>query len=165
MIFVGIDVGVTGALASIEMRSAVGVTLFNVIDMPTTEARKSNGGTRRRVAAGGVTNFLLALKSTGLPLHAWVEQVSARPREGVTSAYTFGHSCGVVEGVIGALGIAYTLVPPQRWMKQMRVPKEGSIERCLQLLPACHELLSRKKDHGRADALLLALYGQQDGPL
>jgi crossover junction endodeoxyribonuclease RuvC len=37
--------------------------------------------------------------------------------------------------------------------------KEGSRQRALQLFPAAHALLARKKDHGRAEASLIALFG------
>ena len=37
--------------------------------------------------------------------------------------------------------------------------KESGRQRALQLFLAAHALLTRKKDHGRAEATLIALYG------
>jgi len=37
--------------------------------------------------------------------------------------------------------------------------KEAGRQRALQLFPAAHALLAHKKDHGRAEAALIACYG------
>ena len=37
--------------------------------------------------------------------------------------------------------------------------KESARQKALQLFPAAHAALARKKDHGRAEASLIALYG------
>jgi hypothetical protein len=53
-----------------------------------------------------------------------------------------------------------TIVEPTAWKKfhQLRGgDKEASRQRALQLCPAAHALLARKKDHGRAEAALIAL--------
>jgi len=39
--------------------------------------------------------------------------------------------------------------------------KEAARQRALQLFPAAHALLARKKDHGRGEASLIALFGAQ----
>jgi crossover junction endodeoxyribonuclease RuvC len=52
------------------------------------------------------------------------------------------------------------LVEPAKWKKHFRLPrdKEASRQMALRLFPAAHALLSRKKDHGRSEAALLAAY-------
>jgi crossover junction endodeoxyribonuclease RuvC len=48
------------------------------------------------------------------------------------------------------------------WKKFHALPggdKEAGRQRALQLFPAAHELFARKKDHGRAEAALIALFG------
>jgi hypothetical protein len=53
-----------------------------------------------------------------------------------------------------------TIVEPSGWKKfhQLRGgDKEGGRQRALMLFPAAHTLLARKKDHGRAEACLIAL--------
>jgi len=56
-----------------------------------------------------------------------------------------------------------TLVSPQEWRKKMGVPKgkDGSRQRVLELRPDLASRFSRKKDHGRADAVLMGLYGEK----
>ena len=51
-----------------------------------------------------------------LELHdapVWIEQVSARPGQGVTSMFNFGKSYGMVLGVAAGLGYVTNYVTPQ----------------------------------------------------
>ena len=52
---------------------------------------------------------------------AFMEQVGAMPGQGVTSMFSFGHSVGVVRGVLGALEIPTRLVTPQADRKSTRL--------------------------------------------
>jgi hypothetical protein len=51
------------------------------------------------------------------------------------------------------------VLPPSR-----RQDKEGARHRALQLFPAAHNALARKKNHGRGEAILFALYGLRASP-
>jgi hypothetical protein len=64
------------------------------------------------------------------------------------------------EGEVASCGILLTIVEPSTWKKfhQLRGgDKEGSRQRALHLFPTAQALLTRKRDHGRADAALIAL--------
>jgi len=67
---------------------------------------------------------------------------------------------GIWLGVMAALRMPYTPVRPVVWKKAFSLgkDKEASRLRAQQLFPAAD--LRRKKDHGRAEALLLAWYGR-----
>ena len=69
---------------------------------------------------------------------------------------------GVDVGLTGALDLPLTLITPQEWKKAMRVQggKDASRLRILELKPEHSAHFSRKRDHGRADAVLLALYAK-----
>src|SRR5262245_63734246 len=95
----------------------------------------------------------------------FVRGIPKRPgfagKQGASSIWLQGHGVGVLEGVIAGLGLPYERVSPQRWRKALDVPggvdaKESSRHRALQLFPAVGDQLARKKDHGRAEALLIA---------
>ena len=60
-----------------------------------------------------------------------------------------------------ALAIPLTRVSPLTWRKALQVPrgKDGSRLRASELLPAYAELWRRRRDDGRAEAALLALWG------
>ena len=82
------------------------------------------------------------------------------PGQGVSSMFGFGVSYGILQGVIASLGIPSVLVTPQRWKKAaglMGKPKDYARTLAQRLYPAAE--LSRKKDIGRADAILIARYG------
>ena len=46
---------------------------------------------------------------------AFVEHVSVRPGEGAVGAFAFGRSRGVIEGVLGALGVPIAFITPASW--------------------------------------------------
>lgn len=104
-----------------------------------------------------------------------IEKVHAMKNQGVTSTFNFGRSLGVVEGAIGALGLSPSYVTPQAWMKaypSIAAVKDGLTDRnakraagkaeALRLsrgfFPELVDKLKRKKDDGRADALLLGSF-------
>jgi crossover junction endodeoxyribonuclease RuvC len=64
---------------------------------------------------------------------------------------------------LAAGGVPYTIVTPQKWKPAVGVlkgaDKEASRQRALQLFPDQATNLARKKDHARADAMLLAYFG------
>lgn len=139
----GVDPGKSGALAVCD-----GDQLVTVIDMPEV--------------GGVVSPSLVALALADLlPIdRAAVEKVNAMPRQGVTSTFTFGTSYGVVLGVLAALQIPVRFVRPTEWKKAYRLSsdKELSRRRALDLFPEQAGLFARRKDEGRAEAALIALW-------
>lgn len=91
---------------------------------------------------------------------AVVEDVHAMPGQGVTSMFKFGRAHGSVLGCILTLGIPVHMVAPTRWKKHFRLSadKEASRALALRTWPAA-DCFGRKKDDGRAEAALLALWG------
>ena len=83
------------------------------------------------------------------------------PGQGVSSTWTTGYGFGVWLGVLAALALPHTRVRPAIWKRAMGLgkDKEQARLRAIQLFPSAD--LRRKKDHGRAEALLLAWYGWQ----
>jgi crossover junction endodeoxyribonuclease RuvC len=53
------------------------------------------------------------------------------------------------------------MVSPAQWKRAMHLTsdKEQSRARALETFPVCAHHFARKKDHGRAEAALIALYG------
>ena len=98
--------------------------------------------------------------STSDKTMAVIEKVSAMPKQGVTSMFRFGMSWGLVRGICSGLRVPYTLVRPQTWKKEMMPDmkeKGQSIDKVRELMPYLQ--LPLKKDHNKADALLLAVFG------
>jgi crossover junction endodeoxyribonuclease RuvC len=152
MIIMGIDPGLSGAVAIYDTSTGdVGIE-----DMPTVEVVR--GGKRKSEISPQALSDVIAKGYAG---SAFLERVGAMPGQGVTSMFSFGRSVGMVEGVLAALSIPVTIVPPQTWRRRVAVRegKDGSRERAMQLFPRQAAMFARKKDDGRADAALIAYYG------
>jgi crossover junction endodeoxyribonuclease RuvC len=147
----GIDIGLDGAIALIENGD-----LLEVHDMPTVTLERNNKSKRMVNAAE-----LARLIRQAAPGCAYLERLNAMPGQGVTSMFSMGQSLGVVLGILAALDIPTTTIPPRTWQRALDVPqgKDGSRYRAAQLFPAHAELFKRVKDNGRSDSALIAAYG------
>lgn len=146
-IWIGIDPGLSGAVAILTPQGA------EVHDTPTTRLR------RQEYLVGAMAELLRPY--AGLPAHAVLEQVSTRPGESAQSGLCTGRGGGLWEAILATLRIPYELVPPAVWKRHfglLKCDKDASRLRAQCLFPALVPELSRKRDDGRAEALLLADY-------
>src|SRR6185295_14908392 len=92
-----------------------------------------------------------------------IERVNAFPKQGVSSSFRFGMGLGIIHGVVAALGFRMVEVAPTVWKRHFKLgpDKEDARALALKRLPAAAVNLSRKKDAGRAEALLMALWWQE----
>jgi crossover junction endodeoxyribonuclease RuvC len=147
---IGIDPGVTGAVAILGCNGPV------VWDMPTVTVSK-----RQRCDAA---TLAVELGQYVGDATAFVELVHSMKKQVVASTFSFGESFGIVRGVLAGLGIPYELVTPQKWKRAMGVPrgdKSNSRPVALRLFPSLASELPLEKNHGKADALLIAEYGRR----
>jgi crossover junction endodeoxyribonuclease RuvC len=147
----GIDPGLTGALAIIDEYRVVFVD-----DLPVHQIRAGKRA-RAELDLGGMREVLASLTY----VHVFIEQVAARPGQGVTSMFRFGFTAGQIIGIVAGLRVPYSLVPPQRWQRLTGcgpAPDEAR-RRAGQLYPDAVQYLTRKRDAGRADAILIARSG------
>lgn len=145
----GIDPGLDGAIATIRDG------IVTVWDMPTVEERIGKSIKRR------VSGAALAYQLEDLPrMSVWIEAVHAMPGQGVSSMFNFGRGLGIVEGVLQALHFPIYYVTPQGWQGWSRVRgKDGGRARASEIYPKAAGQFARKRDNGRADAVLIAHYG------
>jgi crossover junction endodeoxyribonuclease RuvC len=153
MVF-GIDPGLTGAIAVL----APDGTLQALWDTPTLTLKTSRG-TRQEYDLPGLVGLLV--RYTGSQTHVLIEEAQAMPGQGTRSMFTIGLGMGIWLGILGALGLAHTRVRPAVWKRRLGLTsdKEQARLRAQQLYPGAD--LRRKRDHGRAEALLLAWHGRQ----
>ena len=155
---IGVDPGLSGAIAIIWMGNKSNQIFF---DMPT---RLKLNGKGREVC--GYTLFLIfeRLKRHGFRFdHAYVENVHSMPGQGVSSTFSFGKAAGVVEGVLSSMKVIIYMVSPQSWKREAGLlgsEKDAARTLVKKLFPDIAYCVKRKKDIGRADALLLAYFGQ-----
>lgn len=150
----GIDVGLSGAIALYNNQTQD----IQILDMPTHEIT-INGKKKNRIDIYELARIIDA-RSEDIK-HAFVEDVSASPQMGTTSAFAFGMGAGLVHGVVAACFIPMTLIRPQVWKKKLALSADKDMARrkASSLFPSHVEKWSRAKDHGRAEALLIAYYG------
>jgi crossover junction endodeoxyribonuclease RuvC len=99
------------------------------------------------------------LVDTLKPDVAIVEKVHAFPKQGVSSSFKFGRAFGAIHGVIAAKGIPVRPAIPFVWKRHHQISgsdKNRSRVVATQLYPMLAKDLSRVRDHGRAEALLIA---------
>lgn len=154
-ISIGIDPGLSGALAFIAEDTPESPW---VLDMPVIE--HSKGFVKRAVDLPELARSLKLICVMGEP-RALMERVSAFPGQGVGSMFSLGMSFWGVAGVLAALGIPLQLVEPKGWKGAYGLDKDKqkSLELARKMFPTVK--LTRKKDHNRAEALLIAEYGRR----
>ena len=144
------DPGKSGALTVIDS----GALTVSIFDMPVVPI---GNGKRTEVDAYALYDILDHFN----PTHFACEDVWSNPNDGHVGAFSFGDSLGTLKGVFAAYSREPLMrVRPQVWKSTMRVTadKETSIARAKQLLPCISPLLTRKKDDGRAESALIALF-------
>jgi crossover junction endodeoxyribonuclease RuvC len=96
---------------------------------------------------------------------AVIERVHSMPKQGVSSAFTFGFGCGGVHGVLRALRIPIHYVTPQAWKKVVlagtQKDKDAAIAWARSAYPDVKLIRPgcRVAHDGMADALAIAAYG------
>ena len=154
---VGIDPGATGALAFLTVTDGLVVELA-CLDMPTLKIGKRSHldgyALAREIDSVGAGDALAA---------AIIEQGGVRPENGRVGAATFWLGLGEVRGVLAAHFIPIETVAASSWKRSMRVvgDKDASRIRASALFPRWSAQWARAKDHNRAEAALIALYGIQ----
>lgn len=151
---IGIDPGQSGAVAVLADGEPV-----KVFDMPCT-ARK-NAGHEVSAAALAIELRAIVRQYPGAHVSAVVEQVAAMRGWGTGGSFRFGEAFGIVKGVLATAGIGYRLVGPPAWKRHhglIGAEKDASRGAVMQRWPETAAWLTRKKDDGRADAILIAAW-------
>lgn len=138
---------------------ASGAVSFYFTDHPATVSVEDTP-----IADGLVDGATLAARIEIMrPDLAIIERVGAMPGQGVSSTFKFGQAFGTMIGVVAALKIPVHFVTPAKWKRHFLLSsdKEEARARALQLWPSRAELFARKKDHGRAEAALIARFAAE----
>jgi crossover junction endodeoxyribonuclease RuvC len=149
----GVDCGIRGGLAIVELNDGAAPQLVDAIDIPVVGV-----GAKERVDALAIRVWI----ERHAPQHAYIERAQAMPRQGTSSTFKYGRATGCIEAVMTCCEIPITIIEPSAWKKfyQLRGgDKESARQRALQLFPAAHAWFALKRHHNRAEAALIALYG------
>jgi crossover junction endodeoxyribonuclease RuvC len=166
--YVGVDPGKTGCVAIVaplpldsgntiifcdaeagislaDIGTMIGIDAFVLLEKPQVMP----GSKQRRLAAGEAAGQPGEQKEIG---------------QGRIGILNYGIGYGEYLGMLKVLRIPFGEVHPMTWKKEFLLigkPKEISIARAKQLFPSVADRLARKKDHGRAEALLIAEYARR----
>jgi crossover junction endodeoxyribonuclease RuvC len=143
----GIDPGITGGIAFLYLDGLFPAGRVNTIDIPT-------------VAGEVDVDSLAHIVEECDPRVAIIERANAMPKQGVSSTFKYGVAYGALRTICTLNRVPYHLVTPGKWKNHFKLDsdKEKSRALAIQFWPGTNQF-SRKKDHGRAEAALIALYG------
>ena len=157
----GCDPGISGAVA-VLLDGEPGP----ILDMPTF-----HNGTANEVDAVKLDTFIREVRSghPGAYFSACIERVRAMPdrsgpmvrKMGAQSSFNFGDGFGQLKATFRILRLQPVLVEANSWKHYYGLrgaEKDASRELAIKRFPSAADRLSRKKDHGRSEAMLIALY-------
>ena len=150
---IGIDPGLSGAIAILENNKVLGI-----FDMPVMSEGKKN---KRQLNSAQLVNIIQENISTNEDIAVVVEQVNAMPGQGVTSMFNFGQTFGAIKGICAALKLPIFFVRPSKWKKHFDLinsSKDSSRTKVIEMYPLIAQQLSKKKDVNKSDAILIARY-------
>ena len=152
MKIIGIDPGLSGAIAILENNK-----VLNIFEMPVMSEGKKN---KRQLNSAQLVKLLKDNILENDEVSVVVEQVNAMPGQGVTSMFNFGQTFGAIKGVCAALGLPIFFVRPSKWKKHFELinsSKDSSRTKAIEY-PSLSDNLARKKDVNKSDAILIARF-------
>ena len=153
MKIIGIDPGLSGAIAILENKN-----VLNLFEMPVMTEGKKN---KRQLNSAFLVNLIKENITNEEDTVVVVEQVNAMPGQGVTSMFNFGQAFGILKGICSAMQLPMFFVRPAKWKKYFNLinsEKDASRTRAIEIFPYFSSELSKKKDSNKADAILIASF-------
>ena len=153
MKIIGIDPGLSGAIAVLENNKVV-----KIFDIPVMTEGKKN---KRQLNSALLVNLLKENIQKDEDVTVVVEQVNAMPGQGVTSMFNFGQTFGALKGICAALELPIFFVRPSKWKKHFELinsSKDASRTKAIEMYPKLSSQLSKKKDVNKSDAILIARF-------
>jgi hypothetical protein len=166
MIVIGIDPGISGALAALDHNGRA-----IVHDMPT-RAKAGGGKTRNEVDPTRLMRLMRELVPAGESVIAVMEDMHAFMGAGkalgsMSSQASLAATKAVVAAVVELAGYATHRITPQRWQGFYGIAKREHEDTKAQSLRIAREIFGmefcpNKSHDGRADALLIARWAQRN---
>ncbi|RID70426.1 hypothetical protein BRARA_C02448 [Brassica rapa] len=160
---VGVDPDLSGALALLKINHVLGSSEAQVFDTPHLPVLVGKR-VRKRLDAKSIVELI---RSLDIPSgsRAYIEQSIPFPKDGKQGWYSGGFGFGFWIGTLVTSGFSVVPVPSTVWKRHFQLAggnctKDDSRRVASELFPLLSSQLQRKKDHGRAEALLIAAYGE-----
>ena len=153
MKIIGIDPGLSGAIAILENNK-----VLNIFEIPVMSEGKKN---KRQLNSAQLVKLLKDNISKNEEVSVVVEQVNAMPGQGVTSMFNFGQTFGAIKGICATLDLPIFFVRPSKWKKHFELinsSKDSSRTKAIEMYPKLSDQLAKKKDVNKSDAILIARF-------
>jgi crossover junction endodeoxyribonuclease RuvC len=158
MIFVGIDPGLTGAVAAVDSAGTCTVEDIPTVNLP------GDGLIRRRVDGLALARMLRHMVPAGHECVVVIEAVQTMggKNNAVQTQGSLMRTLGAIESAAEILRMPMKPVLPKVWKKRYGLGSEkgASLKIARELYPVAP--LGLAKHHNRAEALLLAHYGKAE---
>lgn len=154
MYVLGIDPGITGGIALVDHNKERVLAM----DVPTFLIDIKGKKRRNAIDIDALVEMLRDFQ--GCIDLVVMEEVHPMPTNGSIACFRLGETFGVLQGVLAAHKMPVHLVSPQKWKKHfdlLKKDKYSSLTMARYMFG--DEFLMRKKDHNRAEALLIAQWG------
>ena len=162
ILLVGCDSDAGGALVVVRGPAPGVARRVVVLDCPTVKV-EVNGKQRTRLCVEAMVALVASARiPRGTVAH--VEEGGVEFGFSAQTAFVQGYNFGLWKGVLASAGLDVRVVKPQAWkyalgLAHKKSTKDESRAMAGAVFPSTTEQLRRKKDHGRAEALLIAAYG------
>jgi hypothetical protein len=161
----GLDPGLSSATAAVfgYPEGKAWPEILGIFDIPTT-----GEGTTKRINGQAFFDWLetmnpdIAYVEVANTMPAIPDKFGIRRGMGIASAGRYMRAAGALENTIDLFGIDLVYVQPRTWKSAFELsgPNKGnSLDLIRGLYPDLVWQFSRKKDHNRAEACLMAIYG------
>lgn len=157
MIYIGIDPGLNGGIATIEAF------------IPTVQKTPVIAGKEYDIAA--MRRILQKIIDSKMPVMAFIENQIAMPGQGLTSTLQTGKGFGIWIGLLAGLGVPYQIIGAQAWQRRLFTGVKATLDTkdkseiiAKRLFPDVDFRKSeraRVADDGLTDAILIAEYGRR----
>lgn len=160
MTIIGIDPGLSGAIAEIDEKGKI----IQLIDMPVISYKKGEK-VRRDYDVG----FIRAFFNTIQKKIVFIEKMQSMPPGfRVQASFSLGECQGIFRGMFSAFGIGYEFILPKEWKKHFQITrakgdgKAQAFQIASRLFPEAKMKTEKGRVlDGRSEALLIAEYGRR----
>lgn len=152
----GIDPGVSGSIALYDIERKA---LLCFLDIPVVKI-KVGRTEKTRINVAELVDVAREV-AVFYPELVVIEDVGGITGQSASAGFSFGFTTGALHAAIAAQKLPIQTVHPLKWKRALSVPasKDGARHIAARLFPAAASQLARVKDDGKAEALLIALYG------
>lgn len=147
---VGIDPGLTGALAFLDFGGAI----IEIEDMPVIGKDVNAHMISRLIQAYGPVDT------------AVIERAQSMPHQGIAGAFNYGVGYGKLLGVLATLEVPIVTLTASQWKKRWNLGKDKNLSRrkATERWPEWADVFKLVKNDGRAEAALMAAGWVEDQP-